>query len=213
VEDLEHLLRVMEGPREDSLDGDGEEVLPHAYEMEELDVHPEVIEGAVLAAAELHEAEAEPALPRGVAADSVGDPSASSEPAPLLAPTSDVAVFLPNGHKITWYHRQHIFEATCCCKELHGARCRRTKSSAPAKGSREASAPQQGRPLGNILAWLEHSARFGGSVEHQLYEPTLAERVEARRAFSQGDHPMAEIILSCERLRRPGEDVEPFQCP
>ena len=190
-----------------------EDVLRHASEGEDLDVHAEIIEGDVLGAADVHEVEAEPALPDGVAAGRVDAHPEQLAPAPLLAPTSDVSVVLPNGHKITWYHSQIIFEAPCGSKGLHGARCRRTKSSAPAKGMREVLVPQQGRPLGNILAWLEHAARYGNAAEHQMYEPTLVEREQARNDFSRGDHPLAAVLLSCERPQRPGEGAEPIVCP
>jgi hypothetical protein len=75
--------------------------------------------------------------------------------------------------------------------------------------------PQQGRPIGLLLAWLFRAPRFADNQEHfDDKAPGIIsydERVDARD-WAEGSMAMA-TPLSWERPRRAGEPAEPLEAP
>ena len=82
--------------------------------------------------------------------------------------------------------------------------CRRTRTVNESMSDNKQS---QGRPLGELAAWLSHTTDTRRS--HQDYEPSHAVRRAARRSFVQTLGELATPFLSAERLRRGGEGSEP----
>ena len=75
----------------------------------------------------------------------------------------------------------------------------------------EGRRPQQGRPLGCLAAWAQRSGEYPDKESHMAFKPSLAQRTAARNAFRV--HPLAAQFEAWERPLRPGEPVEPEQCP
>jgi len=107
---------------------------------------------------------------------------------------------------IAYYESTSNFVAMCRChtdEQVH-FRCTRTRTSKASKFSRRHF---QGRPLGELYAWLSASSQFG-QIEHQTdYSPSYEERTAARAQFSQ--LAGAAVLLARERDRREDEPEEP----
>ena len=133
------------------------------------------------------------------------------DPPPLLPPPL-VAADLPNrisldvpGGSIVWYKSHNAFYGTC--KGCGHGNCRRTRVATAG------SSPQQGRPLGALVAWLANQREAACAFDHKSFVyPGLAARKEGRRALKDLigiDH----IIWQRERAKRAGEDSEPEEHP
>lgn len=119
---------------------------------------------------------------------------------------------------LKWGEAGSVLSAHCLWRDpsgsdddgpVHGL-CRLDRTVKPSDGR-----PQQGRPVGFLVAWLWRSSahpdrashfadRLGGRI-------SLAER-QAARAWAESAPTMA-FPLSVERPRRAGEEAEPERCP
>lgn len=149
----------------------------------------------------------------------VGHPPAGEGGAPAadghgaVARDGDTVVcFFAGLGKITFYAKNTNFEAKCDCA-AHRPRCTKTRTK-----KRDDRRPEQGRPLGYLVAWLQsHSAT---RQEHQDIDmrirpdlcPDQAERLVAR-LWARGSSVNFETLEGCEGFRTDGEGEEPAVCP
>ena len=72
------------------------------------------------------------------------------------------------------------FEAVC--KNCAGL-CRRTTTSYPPKRWRIVTHPGQGRPVGDLVAWLLHGA--ANNKDHKIHDPPRPARLDGRNLAKQ----------------------------
>ena len=107
------------------------------------------------------------------------------------------------GHiRITDLDGRRELYATCPCKAEHGT-CIKTRTVNP--GRRKG----KGRPLGFLAAWLRGAKQAGieTKTDHMRFEPSLAQRREARMALAE--KPSAARYFAFERPKGAGEASEP----
>ncbi|CAK0794624.1 unnamed protein product, partial [Prorocentrum cordatum] len=93
------------------------------------------------------------------------------------------------------------------CRDASHVKCRKHRTI------KHGPRPQQGRPIGYLVAWLRKHAEYGSQLTHGSCNWISKEdRVAARAAFA-GMGPRAQALLAIERPRRPGEAAEPDVCP
>jgi hypothetical protein len=116
-----------------------------------------------------------------------------------------IVAFGPNGSTITAYPHLEIFVAMCRA-DGHGGRCRLTKSSrAHASIARK---PAQGRPLGELAAWIQEGSDYPSANEHlRECKPGGIQRYAAR--LDLAGEPASAALFAEERVRREGEGSEP----
>jgi len=106
-------------------------------------------------------------------------------PIPDFASSGSIRVFCADDGRVDLY-------AVCPCQAAHG-KCVKTRTC------KSGSKPGQGRPLGFLVAWLRAAARAGMETKaaHFKYEPTFAERKEARTLLKAWAN--ANTVLAFER--------------
>lgn len=120
-------------------------------------------------------------------------------------PSDEFVFILPHG-VLTYYPKKRVFVADC---DKHGRqpKCCRTRTANGAANGRGA----QGRPLGFLLAYLEHHGGPEVATPEAHYKVaqslTLAQRAAARAAFAAV--PGSAAFLAQERPQREGEGAEP----
>lgn len=124
------------------------------------------------------------------------------------------SVTFPFQGSISFYENKAIFQATCFAPgHRDGGRCVKTRTSQAG-----ASRPQQGRPLGYLVAWLWQQNAFPDRQGHfdcdsrRGTELSNAERLVAR-SCARAEYPDFATLESHERPLRVGEAEEPELCP
>lgn len=103
------------------------------------------------------------------------------------------------------YYRKGAFEANC---RHHLGDCRKTRTNKPPSGWRIAASPGQGRPVAELVVWLEKAAEFSSASDHMAFTPPVATRASAReRLVASGGHAAASL-MAFERPLRPTEAAD-----
>ena len=126
----------------------------------------------------------------------------------------DAVHWLSNGAKITYY-RQGFLE--CICPNPANGKCSLTRTTQPPTGWRTLHHPQQGRPLGRMLAWAAaaYGDARGAKEEHKMYTPAFVDRRDARASFKAAgaDVPDIRHMFEAERPKYDDEGSEPEMPP
>ena len=113
---------------------------------------------------------------------------------------ADAVLDFPNGGSIHYYGKTKAMVAFCPKCEND---CRRSRTVNASQGR-----PNQGRPLGLLLAWLDDAKNTTSRAEHQtLCVPSHAQRQKARDDFRH--LPGYDALARVERARREGEAEDP----
>lgn len=142
----------------------------------------------------------------GVGASMPGHDHAAPEP------RGPPCVVIPGVGSITYYADRGDFQTTCFCRG-HVGHCAKTRTARP-----RATKPQQGRPLGYLVAWLLESEQHPTTRAHVDWDPRhgVGPTREARlvaRALARAQYPDFSTLEECERPPRDGEEEEPEECP
>lgn len=153
----------------------------------------------------------------GTASSGNGDGAPSAPPPPPPPPQAigpalrNPCLVLECGCKITYYESTESYELVCGNKEKHVGRCRATATRRKPRGNRALLHPDQGRPLGFLMAFACYCHEAINKADH---EDQIFSRDERRRRrqeikrIAQTD-PQAQALLNAERPKRPGEESEP----
>jgi hypothetical protein len=144
-------------------------------------------------------------------------PSVPEQPqGPRKQKISEVLLDLPPDFpgRLSYNISSRSFQATCFCEEhkttlnLKGEplQCRISRTSNASRWK-----PQQGRPLGTLVAWLRKASEHPDQPGHIYSIPSPKERRDARTWLMT--LPNVESFLSLERPLRPGEADEPASAP
>ena len=106
-------------------------------------------------------------------------------------------------------HVTHIgdrleFYAVCPCHTTE-MQCRRTRTARAGKRG------AQGRPLGNLVAWIKGGAAFTSKDNHMKWTPARDVRVAGRELLRGKEE--GPFFFALERDKREGEESEPEGCP
>lgn len=152
-----------------------------------------------------------------MAAAEAPPPLAEAPPPPLVAAEGsgarqqrrargrgDATYFVQDLGRLTFYSSKMAFEATCY---VHHA-CRKTRTSKAPTGWRQYAVPGQGRPCGELVAWLQGARSLRGN-DHEGFAPPHSDRKAARELLKASAGAAQDLLLR-ERRWRPDEgDSEP----
>ena len=127
-----------------------------------------------------------------------------SAAAPKAAKTADDRWEFPPHGSVRYNFKASNLVAHCT---FHSDNCRRSRTTkAHVNASRF---PGQGRPMGNLIAWLDQADKFATAKEHSSQcKPTLQERREARQKLNSSPEAMS-WAAKYERQPRANEEDEP----
>lgn len=94
------------------------------------------------------------------------------------------ATYFVGGRAWVSYYKKGAFQATC---QHHLGDCRKTRTNKAPSGWRLAAFPAQGRPVDELVAWLEKAPEFATVAQHAAFSPGVALREQMReRLLSSG---------------------------
>ena len=190
-------------------DGDGE---PEEGEEEEGSAPPMAVEFGVAPPVGVA---GQPPQQDGRSASGAGGPG-DDGPKQMRPParSGDVhpSVVLPVVGSFTFYRDRSDFQATCFC-EHHRGHCAKTRTT-----NARLSRPQQGRPLGFLLAWLFEAPEHENTRSRMDWDPcngsgTNHDQRTVCRELTRLSHAEFEAFELCERPLREGEGQGPENCP
>ena len=150
--------------------------------------------------------EAGPAAePAAVHLPSAPEPSAPAEASSRVKTVREETFPVWRLGTIRYNPRSQTYTAFC---SAHGEGCKRNRTcKAPSSRS---SRPGQGRPLGQLLAWLKDGKNFSDAEQH-VHGSTAHLDYESRRAARIGFLALegAAHFARHERAKEPGESDEP----
>ena len=150
----------------------------------------------------------------GTRSDGDASESLSAEPRhrepgmlPRAARTELVTLFMDNGMgSIRYSQLGESFRAYC---PVHGAKCKRSRTI---HGHDAEARSAQGRPLGDLAAWLLMAADFPSAKQHKTHQNICyTDRNNAREQISV--LAKFDVLTDLERKLRVGERAEPRRCP
>ena len=117
------------------------------------------------------------------------------------------------GYIAYYEHKQQV--SAYCRFPGHGTDCKRGRIMTERKPKWQMK-PAQGRPLGFCAAWLRNPNDATNDWDHiHGRDPEFDMRDEARHSLHEecDDAEALAMMLRAERPQRPGEGVEPMDCP
>ena len=122
---------------------------------------------------------------------------------PLVRDRSNVRLAVPGGF-IAYYDGRKDFYANC---KRHVCDCRKVRTST----GKEAK-PQQGRPLGFLMAWLQMKSK-NNATHSSILDETIDWEIRSNARIELAKIPGSEHLFNAERSKRPGEWDEPEFTP